>query len=643
MSQLTQSIAGTKNLRQTERSPIAQAEDPVLNKSAILKEQEPGIVPPRVVILTALAEEFLAVEKYVPERQELKHPDGTVYERGRFESGGAVWDVLIVETGQGNRRAANETQRAISFFRPDVVLFVGVAGGRKDVSIGDVVASEKIYNYESGRDEIDGFKTRPEAERPDYKLEHRARAIVRSWMRRKRESGEERLPTAFVGAIAAGESVVASSESETAQRLTQNYGDALAVEKEGYGFLGAAREAQGVSALVIRGISDLLDGKEAADKQGSQALAASNASTFAFELLAKLEGAVMPTEVAEHTESVTFDPDQILPTHLTSASIEVLDGGEYYLRAHHGRQDFIGRGQFAPPLLQLPALIESNKNPENLVGEIDICNDDLRSHPSCPVGRFLRWLPHQTNSEAAAEACLTIDDRTNLGIPWELLEVEGMPLGVAVQTIHHCPDIQTNDIAEPCCRGGVLAYAAAASQSWQATYRFHYYSEFREFLSNLKTSQIDYGLVYIDGLELRAALQQNPTASIKRSRLFRSRASLVFVNGQMAFDESVPLSHSAFLTLFLRYGARGVIGSLKRVNTEAAQQVVEMFFSGRKEQNPDVQVTVPTILQRMRQQVYKRLDEEDSSDELCALYLATFLYVYYGHPQTLLHLTPADA
>jgi nucleoside phosphorylase len=190
VSQLTQSIAGTKNLRQTGRSPIAQAEDPVLNRPAILKELEPGIVLPRVVILTALAEEFLAIEKHVPERQELEHPDGTVYERGRFESGGAVWDVLIVETGQGNRRAANETQRAIAFFSPDVVLFVGVAGGRKGVSIGDVVASEKIYNYESGRDEIE-FKPRPEAERPDYKLEQRARAIVRSWMRRKRESGEE--------------------------------------------------------------------------------------------------------------------------------------------------------------------------------------------------------------------------------------------------------------------------------------------------------------------------------------------------------------------------------------------------------------------------------------------------------------------
>jgi hypothetical protein len=216
-------------------------------------------------------------------------------------------------------------------------------------------------------------------------------------------------------------------------------------------------------------------------------------------------------------------------------------------------------------------------------------------------------------------------------------------LGVAVQTTHHCPDLQKNDTVEPCCRGGVLAYAAAVSQCWQATYRFQYYSDFREFLGNLQTPKTDYGLVYIDGLGLQEALQYNPTAFIKRSHLFKSRTSLVVVNGQMAFDESVPLSHSAFLALFLRYGARGVIGSLKRINTEAAQQVIEMFFSGCKEQSPDAQMTVPGILQQMRQRIYERLDEETTSNELCALYLATFLYVYYGNPQTLLHLTPADA
>ncbi|MBE9113605.1 5'-methylthioadenosine/S-adenosylhomocysteine nucleosidase [Nodosilinea sp. LEGE 07298] len=540
MSQLAQDITGTKSLRHTGRSPTLQAEEPVLHRTSLVREMEPGLVPPRVVILTALAEEFLAVEKYVPEHKELIHPDDkAVYEYGRFTSGGAVWDVLIVETGKGNINAADETQRAIAFFKPDVVLFVGIAGGRKGVSIGDVVASEKIYNYESGRDEIE-FRPRPEVERPSYKLEQRARAVVRSWIRHKREPGNEDLPNAFVGAIAAGESVVASTESRTAQRLTQNYGDALAVEMEGYGFMRVAKRVQGVSALVIRGISDLIDGKEAADQQGSQTLAAGNASAFAFELLAKLEGAAPLTEVAKHTDSVTFDPDQTLPHHLTSLSIEAINGGEYYLRAHHGRQDFIETGEFAPPLMQLPMLIEVEGSYENVVGAIDTCNEALKSTETCPIGRFLRWLPHQT-SDTPQPACLTIDDRTNLGIPWELLEVDERPLGIALQTIRSCPDIPDVDTVEPFCQGGVLAYASASVQAWQTAYSFQCHAEFREFLGQLQTSKADYGLVYIDGLGLPVALQHNPTAFIRRSNLFKSRASLVFVNGQLSFDESLSL------------------------------------------------------------------------------------------------------
>ncbi|MBE9110102.1 hypothetical protein IQ273_11845 [Nodosilinea sp. LEGE 07298] len=107
------------------------------------------------------------------------------------------------------------------------------------------------------------------------------------------------------------------------------------------------------------------------------------------------------------------------------------------------------------------------------------------------------------------------------------------------------------------------------------------------------------------------------------------------------WDAPLSLSHAAFLTLFLRYGAKGVIGSLRKVNTEAAKQVVEMFFDWIKKQSPDLQVTIPAMLKQMRQQTYERLIEE-GTDEAYALYLATFLYVYYGNPKTLLHLTPAD-
>ncbi len=74
------------------------------------------------------------------------HPSGTVYERGKFQpERGPEWDVLVVEAGAGNSGAAAEVERAISFFHPQLALFVGVAGGLKDAQIGDIVVANKVY------------------------------------------------------------------------------------------------------------------------------------------------------------------------------------------------------------------------------------------------------------------------------------------------------------------------------------------------------------------------------------------------------------------------------------------------------------------------------------------------------------------
>lgn len=244
----------------------------------------------QAVILTALPVEYLAVQAHLTHLQEKLHPRGTVYEQGLFAANGRTWEVGIIQVGAGNPGAAMEAERAIEYFQPKVAFFVGVAGGIKDVKLGDVVAATKVYGYESGKARH-SFEPRPEVGNSTYALQQRAQAEARKpdWLKRL-DVTPRSSPRVFVGPIAAGEKVVAANSAAVFKFLRQNYGDALAVEMEGYGFLKAVHASASVAALVIRGISDLIEGKTEADAGGSQEIASRHASAFAFEILAKFGG-----------------------------------------------------------------------------------------------------------------------------------------------------------------------------------------------------------------------------------------------------------------------------------------------------------------------------------------------------------------
>jgi nucleoside phosphorylase len=245
----------------------------------------------RAVVVTALEVEYRAVRVHLRNLREEQHPHSTIYEVGEFGQGVATWEIALVEIGAGNAGAAVEAERAIQHFAPEVVLFVGVAGGLKDVAPGDVVVATKVYNYAAGKAKQE-FEPRPDLGLGAYELLERAKAERRKddWLRRI-GSVPTPPPKVHVAPIAAGEQVIASRKSATFRLLRKLYGDAVAVEMEGRGFLQAAHANAQVKAMVIRGISDVIQGKTRADASGWQERASCHAAAFAIELLAKLPGA----------------------------------------------------------------------------------------------------------------------------------------------------------------------------------------------------------------------------------------------------------------------------------------------------------------------------------------------------------------
>lgn len=239
------------------------------------------------VILTALAVEQRAVSAHLADLYDEVHDAGTVYRVGTFAAPTTDWTVATAVIGAGNAGAAFEAERAVGHFDPEVTLFVGVAGGIKDVALGDVVAATDIFGYHSGK-AGDTFTARPDVGKSSYALVQRAHTEAQSgdWLGRRRDGRGE--PAVIVAPIAAGEQVVASTWSETYEFIRAHYDQAVAVEMEGRGFLQALHANQDVRALVVRGISDLLDAKDVTDVEGWQERASGNAAAFGFEVLAKL-------------------------------------------------------------------------------------------------------------------------------------------------------------------------------------------------------------------------------------------------------------------------------------------------------------------------------------------------------------------
>jgi nucleoside phosphorylase len=251
----------------------------------------------RAVLLCALVVELESLEGQLREQGPVGEQTiggGDVFKTGRLAGEHISWNLFAGCSERSNSASAASAANAIATLKPQVAVFVGVAGGiAGQIQLGEVVAATTVFDYDHGKDTAAGYQAREVQLHSTFALRQRAIHVAASsmWTRRivPPEKNQPAVIRALVEPIAAGGKVVTSSQSQTAELIAQTAPRAVAVETEGAGFLTAIDHAAGVSGIVIRGISDMRDGKAVSDRERWQARAAGRAAAFAFELLHRLQ------------------------------------------------------------------------------------------------------------------------------------------------------------------------------------------------------------------------------------------------------------------------------------------------------------------------------------------------------------------
>jgi len=261
---------------------------------------------PRVLVATALKLEWEAVIALLGRSD---------YDSG-LEADFAVWpqenplfEVCVCMTGQGNVSALQISERLMRLKpRPMFAFFVGVGGARKDFDVGDVAYSGKVYYYESGKEEEDGIKARPELEDTPRSIGQLAVRVKDGWQPKDFMPK----PKAAQAVIASGELVLAAKNKDAVmyQHIVSAYNDSQVVDKEAYGFMRAAAGNNIPHRMVIRGISDPIAGKSESQDKSNQPLAVKNAAAFLFALLGNADELVPRKKVKKKFFGITIAEEE---------------------------------------------------------------------------------------------------------------------------------------------------------------------------------------------------------------------------------------------------------------------------------------------------------------------------------------------
>ncbi len=276
---------------------------------------------PITAILGAFEKEITLFEDELTDTQEQR------IEGIRFVSGKLSGKrVVIAFTGIGKVNAAMTTTLLIEHFKPNKVIFTGIAGAvNRQLQPGDIVIAEKTAHHDMGtiwpdglyhkgvKNRLDGWENPVFFPADERLLKLAERAAEQVELGTIQMSTTERAPKIVKGVVVTGDAFIASTDKciELRDKLgaactcPTQVGTGDAVEMEGaavaqicyqrrIGYLACTCPTQ-VGTGVIRSISDKADEGAVLDKQTFYIMAAKNSSGLVAEMVGLL-GTELPEE-----------------------------------------------------------------------------------------------------------------------------------------------------------------------------------------------------------------------------------------------------------------------------------------------------------------------------------------------------------
>ena len=254
---------------------------------------------PVTAILGAFEKEITLLEDRLTEQQE-HQIESIRFVTGRLHGR----NVVVVWTGVGKVNAAMTTTLLIEHFKPEHIIFTGIAGAvNPELRPGDIVIAEKTAHHDMGtvwpeglfvkgvKNRLDGMENPVFFSASEKLVTCAQRAAERIDMQRVETVTGRRNPKIIKGVIVTGDSFIASAEKCAELRKKLN---ADAVEMEGAAVAQICYQRQ-IDHLVIRSISDSADEGAVTDKQMFYILAAKNSSDLVAEIIGLL-GSELSTE-----------------------------------------------------------------------------------------------------------------------------------------------------------------------------------------------------------------------------------------------------------------------------------------------------------------------------------------------------------